>query len=197
MPGAKREPTHEQRIETRRNSRSSTPPPPPPPPLRPSALPPPNPTSHHLHIHSAVSSSIMIALIVLLFGGNDLQTLVAVFAANAGMCWCGLWMEQVNPLSSSAPGAMLERDSTRVQDWTPFIIGSLLGSASWIVVFLYFFGGGQYDNSESGGLLCSALLCCALPLRRSHRRSPKPKSLALCTAFSLRTFSSSTRFQST
>jgi len=105
----------------------------------------------------AVSSSIMIALIVLLFGGNDLQTLVAVFAANAGMCWCGLWMEQVNPLSSSDPGAMLERDAGRVKDWSPFWIGCLLGSASWIVVFLYFFGGGNYDNIPGFvyGILCA------------------------------------------
>ena len=55
-------------------------------------------------------------------------------------------MEQLNPLTSTSPGAMLEKDKARGKDWTPFWVGCLLGIASWIVVFLYFFGGGQYDN---------------------------------------------------
>lgn len=80
----------------------------------------------------AASSSVMIVAIATLFGCYDLSSLILIFIVNAIMNFWGLVMEQMNPPS---------RTTT---NWMPFVFGTVAGAAPWIVVFTYFFGGGNY-----------------------------------------------------
>ena len=81
----------------------------------------------------ALSSSIMIVLIAMLFGVYDLASLIMVFALNATMNLMGLMMEVHNQ------GAPRPR-------WTSFIIGCFSGAVPWAVVLMYFFGGGRFSQ---------------------------------------------------
>ena len=81
----------------------------------------------------ALSSSVMICSIAVLFGCYDLGSLVLMFAVNAVMNLFGLLMEEMNPP---------EREAV---NWTPFLFGCVAGIAPWIVVFMYFFGSGNYS----------------------------------------------------
>jgi hypothetical protein len=83
----------------------------------------------------AISSSIMIVLIATLFGIYDIATLVLIFAANAGMNLFGLVMEELNS------GV----DKKKV-NWGPFIWGSIVGLAPWIVIFTYMLGTGDFSR---------------------------------------------------
>merc|ERR1711990_1396413 len=56
---------------------------------------------------------------------------------NATMNFWGLIMEKMNP-----PGRLRTT-------WEPFIFGTVAGLAPWIVVFTYFFGGGNYSQIPS------------------------------------------------
>jgi hypothetical protein len=82
----------------------------------------------------SISSSIMICSIAILFGCYDLGSLLLMFFVNAVMNLQGLLMEVMNPP---------ERRST---DWRPFVYGCIAGVAPWIVVCMYFFGGGNYSR---------------------------------------------------
>lgn len=62
----------------------------------------------------ALSSSIMIVLISLLFGVYDIGSLILIFMINATMNLFGLVMEEINQY----------REKT---DWKPFIFGSIAG----------------------------------------------------------------------
>jgi len=75
----------------------------------------------------ALSSSLMIVLISLLFGVYDIGSLILIFVVNATMNLFGLVMEEINQY----------KDKT---DWKPFIFGSIAGIAPWIVIILYAFG---------------------------------------------------------
>lgn len=79
----------------------------------------------------ALSSSIMICAIAMLFGCKDLGSLVLIFFVNAVMNLCGLLMEKLNP-----PGR-------QQVDWSPFIFGCIAGVAPWIVILMYFLGQGS------------------------------------------------------
>jgi hypothetical protein len=81
----------------------------------------------------ALSSSVMIVLIAMLFGVYDLASLIMVFALNATMNLMGLMMEVHN---QGAP-------RTR---WTSFIIGCFSGAVPWAVVLMYFLGGGNFSR---------------------------------------------------
>ena len=72
-------------------------------------------------IEYSVSASIMILLIGLLNGINNLYAMMAIFGANAAMILFGLVMEQVN------------RDRTEV-NWWPFIFGCIVGIVPWIAI---------------------------------------------------------------
>jgi hypothetical protein len=80
----------------------------------------------------AISSSIMIVLIATLFGVYDIATLLLVFVTNAAMNIFGLVMEQYNMGKEKI-------------DWEPFIWGSVVGLAPWIVILTYMFGNGNLD----------------------------------------------------
>lgn len=81
----------------------------------------------------AISSSLMIVLISLLFGVYDIGALIVIFVVNASMNLFGLLMEEINQY----------RDTV---DWKPFIFGSIAGLAPWIVIVMYAFG--NADPSE-------------------------------------------------
>ena len=83
----------------------------------------------------ALSSSVMIVLIGTLFGIYDIGSLVLIFVANASMNLFGLVMEQLN----------VGKDKTQVK-WGPFIWGAFAGIGPWIVIFLYMFGTGHFDQ---------------------------------------------------
>ena len=75
----------------------------------------------------ALSSSLMIVLIGLLVGVNDIGAIILAFTVNASMNLFGLMMEYHN------------QHTTKV-NWLSFIFGCIAGIAPWIVVFLYFIG---------------------------------------------------------
>jgi hypothetical protein len=72
----------------------------------------------------ALSSSVLIVLLAVLFGVKDLQTLSIIFIANAVMNLLGLEMELTNQLK--------ERKS-----FYPYILGWIIGLAPWVVIFMY------------------------------------------------------------
>lgn len=81
----------------------------------------------------AISSSIMIVIIAMLFGVYDLGSIILIIGANATMNLLGLMME-------------IHNQTTKKTNWTAFIIGSFIGIFSWIVVLMYFFGSGNYGQ---------------------------------------------------
>jgi len=81
----------------------------------------------------ALSSSIMICSIAILFGCYDFGSLLLMFFVNAVMNLFGLLMEKMNP------------PNRKEVDWTPFVFGCVAGVAPWLVVCMYFFGGGNYQ----------------------------------------------------
>lgn len=82
----------------------------------------------------AISSSVMICAIAMLFGCYDIGSLILMFFVNASMNFFGLDMEKLNP-----------PERTKV-DWTPFVFGCFAGVAPWLVVLTYFFGGGNFGQ---------------------------------------------------
>ncbi|HNR01375.1 MAG TPA: heliorhodopsin HeR [Anaerolineaceae bacterium] len=75
----------------------------------------------------ALSSSLMIVLIGLLVGVNDIGAIILAFFVNASMNLFGIMMEYHNQY-------------TKKVNWASFIFGSIAGIAPWIVIFLYFLG---------------------------------------------------------
>lgn len=75
----------------------------------------------------AISSSLMIVLIAVLFGVYDIGALMLIFGLNASMNLFGLLMEKMN-------------QNTKKTDWTPFIFGSVAGIIPWVVIIMYAFG---------------------------------------------------------
>ncbi|OEH83460.1 hypothetical protein BCR26_09495 [Enterococcus rivorum] len=81
----------------------------------------------------ALSSSLMIVLIAMLFGMYDLGSLIILFLLNASMNLFGLLMELLNQY-------------TKKTNWLPFIFGSISGLGTWVVIFIYALG--NSDPSE-------------------------------------------------
>lgn len=75
----------------------------------------------------ALSSSVMIVLIGMLVGINDLGSMILIFGVNATMNLFGIMMEFHNQY-------------TKKTDWTSFIFGSIAGIIPWIVIVMYFLG---------------------------------------------------------
>ena len=69
----------------------------------------------------ALSSSLMIVLIVMLNGVTDLGALIAIFGVNASMLFFGLLMETRN-------------EGREKLDWSPFIFGCITGAVPWLIV---------------------------------------------------------------
>lgn len=81
----------------------------------------------------AVSSSVMIVLIALLFGVYDIGLLIAMFVLNASMNLFGLLMEKMNQY-------------TQKTNWLAFIYGSIAGLATWVIIFMFAFGNSDLDQ---------------------------------------------------
>jgi glucose uptake protein GlcU len=74
----------------------------------------------------ALSSSVMITIIAMLFGVTDLSSLILIFSINATMNLCGLIMEVHN-------------QTTEKTNWLSFIVGTFAGLIPWIILMLYLF----------------------------------------------------------
>lgn len=83
----------------------------------------------------AFSASTMMVGIAVLSGIYDLSSLLMIFALTAMMNMMGLIMEITNQKS-------------KITDWTSFIIGSVAGIISWIVIGIYFWGTNTYGSGQ-------------------------------------------------
>ena len=84
-------------------------------------------------IEYAISSSIMIALIAMLFGMYDIISLVLIMTVNACMNLFGYVMESQN-------------QTTKKLDWTPFWFGCFAGVVPWVCIFTYLIGSGNLSQ---------------------------------------------------
>ncbi|NHJ46265.1 MAG: hypothetical protein FK733_00620 [Asgard group archaeon] len=82
----------------------------------------------------SISSSIMILLIAILFGVNNLAAIIAIVGLNATMNLMGLMMEKHN-------------QTTERTDWTAFIIGTFAGIIPWILIVIYLVGNGNVGDA--------------------------------------------------
>lgn len=82
----------------------------------------------------ALSSSLMIVLLSIMFGISTIEGLLAVFGINAVMNLLGLLMEKMNPPN---------RERT---DWTAHWIGWIAGIVPWIIIVIYMFGIGDLST---------------------------------------------------
>ncbi len=99
----------------------------------------------------ALSSSLMICAIAILFGNYDLASLLLLFSLNAAMNLFGLLMEMMNP------------PSRVITDWKPFVFGCWCGMTSWIAIFLFFFAAASAgDSGNSVPDFVYAILFCYL-----------------------------------
>ena len=80
----------------------------------------------------AVSSSLMIVLIAMLWGVWDIFSLILIACINASMNLFGDCMELLN---AGKPADEV--------DWTPYWYGCVAGAYAWIVVAIYLFAPGQ------------------------------------------------------
>ena len=69
----------------------------------------------------SVSASLMVVLIAMLTGIEEITALIAIFGANAAMILFGLLMERAN-------------SPQRPVDWLPFVYGCLIGAVPWIAI---------------------------------------------------------------
>ena len=69
----------------------------------------------------SLSASLMVVLIAMLTGIEEITALIAIFGANAAMILFGLLMERAN-----SPG--------RPVDWLPFAYGCVIGAVPWIAI---------------------------------------------------------------
>ncbi len=75
----------------------------------------------------ALSSSVMIVIIAMLFGAKDMGTILLIVGLNATMNLLGLMME-------------LHNQTTGKTNWTAFVIGSFAGAFPWVIILMYFLG---------------------------------------------------------
>jgi hypothetical protein len=78
----------------------------------------------------ALSSSLMIVLISVLFGVRDVALIALIALSNAGMNLFGLDMELLNKGT--------DKSKTKT-NWLPFIFGSIIGLAPWVAIAFYIF----------------------------------------------------------
>ena len=92
----------------------------------------------------ALSSSIMIWLILAINGVTDIAALFAVFAVNAAMILFGALQETYEQPGS---GGML-----------PFIFGSMVGIVPWIIVLIYFVRPGSTSDVSAPGFVVGIVI---------------------------------------
>ena len=72
----------------------------------------------------ALSSSLMIVLIAMLFGVYDIGSLILMFVLNATMNLFGLIMEEMSHYKKKT-------------DWKPFVFGSIARFFPWLVILCF------------------------------------------------------------
>ena len=82
-------------------------------------------------VEYALSSTLMIIVIALLTGIQDIAALIALSGANVAMILFGWIMEVTNPPRRSRTW------------WTPFVMGSIVGAVPWTTIAIYIVGGGS------------------------------------------------------
>ena len=82
----------------------------------------------------ALSSSIMISLIAMIFGVKDIATILLIITVNAAMNLFGLMMELVN-----------QNKPKEQVNWEPFVWGSVVGLVPWGIIMLYLLTAGNLD----------------------------------------------------
>lgn len=92
----------------------------------------------------ALSSSIMIWLILAINGVTDVGALFAVFAVNAAMILFGALQEKYEQPGS---GGLL-----------PFIFGSMVGIVPWLVILVYFLRIGTESDVETPGFVIGIVI---------------------------------------
>ncbi len=85
----------------------------------------------------SVSASVMMVLIAIVTGVQDIGAVLGIFAANTAMILFGLVMEMRN---HERP----ERD----YDWVPYICGCIVGIVPWIIVTVQVVGSERQPGSE-------------------------------------------------
>jgi hypothetical protein len=91
-------------------------------------------------IEYSVSASLMIVLIGLLTGINDLYAMIAIFGVNAAMILFGLLMEQVNP------------EDRRSVNWWPFVFGCIAGAVPWIIITISLITASRESGGDGDGV---------------------------------------------
>lgn len=86
----------------------------------------------------ALSSSVMIALISMLFGVYDIMNLIGIVAINASMNLFGLVFEVMN--------ADLRDAGNHEVDWSAFIYGCFAGIIPWVQVYTPLFASENLDE---------------------------------------------------
>lgn len=90
-------------------------------------------------IEYSVSASIMMVLIAMVTGVQDVGAVLGIFAANTAMILFGLVMEMRNHERRDLP-----------YDWVPFICGCIVGVVPWIVVAIQV--AGSEDQASGAGV---------------------------------------------
>ncbi|WP_294180693.1 heliorhodopsin HeR [uncultured Schumannella sp.] len=85
-------------------------------------------------VEYSLSSSIMIWLIAQTTGISDIAALFSIFAVNAAMIGFGALQEKYEKPGSG--------------NFTPFVLGSMVGAVPWIVIVIYFFSPGSSSDTE-------------------------------------------------
>lgn len=85
-------------------------------------------------IEYAICAGIMMLLIGMLVGVQDISTLLMLFGATAGMSLLGLVMEVVNL-------------GARKVNWWSYVVGIIVGALPWFVVVIYLISGGVYGTA--------------------------------------------------
>lgn len=85
----------------------------------------------------ALCAGIMMLLIGMLVGVQDVATLLLLFGATAGMSVLGLVMEVAN-------------QGVRNVKWLTYFVGLSVGALPWIVIAIYLIGGGIYGTTAPG-----------------------------------------------
>jgi len=103
----------------------------------------------------ALSSSLMIALIAMLFGVYDVMTLVGIMSVNACMNLFGLVQEELTVVRAEL--AVLSREPLRV-DWTPFLCGCFAGVVPWAIILASILGIGPSQLGNVPGFVWALVI---------------------------------------
>lgn len=88
-------------------------------------------------IEYAICAGVMIALIGMLVGVEDIATIILLFGTTAVMSLLGIVME-------------VQNQGSRKVSWISFIVGCIVGALPWIVLAIYLISGGIFGAAAPG-----------------------------------------------